>query len=101
MSRIEMRELSICVSSIYAQMDDTENLRKHWPCAVKTNFPGQHIRPGSIYIYIYIYIYSFFYHIITNNVLQFEFSNSGGSCWFYRSCFIVVGDDLQSHKHKK
>ena len=31
-----------------AQMDDTENLTKHWPCAVKTHFPGQHIRPGRI-----------------------------------------------------
>ena len=34
-----------------AQMDDTENLTKHWPCAVKTHFPGQHIRPGRIYMY--------------------------------------------------
>ena len=40
-----------------AQMDDTENLTNHWPCAVKTCFPGQHIRPGRINKYIYIYIY--------------------------------------------
>ena len=40
-----------------AQMDDTQNLTKHSPCAVKAHFPGQHLRHGSIYIYIYIYIY--------------------------------------------
>ena len=47
-----------------AQMDDTENLTKHWPCAVKTHFPGQHIRPGRIYIYIYIYTYTYVYTYI-------------------------------------
>ena len=30
----------------FAQTNDTGNLTKHWPCAVKTHFPGQHIRPG-------------------------------------------------------
>ena len=35
-----------------AQMDDMENLTKHWPCAVKTPFPWQHIRPGRIIIYM-------------------------------------------------
>ena len=44
-----------------AQMDDTENLAKHWPCAVKMHFPGQHIRPSRIYTYVYIYIYEFRY----------------------------------------
>ena len=29
-----------------AHMDDTENLTRHCPCAVKTHSPGQHIRPG-------------------------------------------------------
>ena len=28
------------------EMDDIPNLIKHWPCAVKTHFPGQHTRPG-------------------------------------------------------
>ena len=35
-----------------AQIDDTENLTKHWPCPVKRHFPGQHIRPGRICICI-------------------------------------------------
>ena len=35
----------------FAQLDDTGNLTKHWPCAVKTHFPGQHIRPGRNIIY--------------------------------------------------
>ena len=43
----------------FAQTNDTGNLTKHWPCAVKTHFPGQHIRPGRVYIYIYIYIYMY------------------------------------------
>ena len=36
-----------------AQMDDTENLTKHWPCAVKTHFPWQHIRPGRNCIFVH------------------------------------------------
>ena len=35
-----------------AQTNDTGNLAKHWPCAIKTHFPGQHIRPGR-YTIIY------------------------------------------------
>ena len=30
----------------FGQTDDMENLTKHWPCAVKTHFPGQHTRSG-------------------------------------------------------
>ena len=47
----------------FAQTDDTGNLTKHWPCAVKTHFPGQHIRPGRIYTYVYILIYGLYGHI--------------------------------------
>ena len=28
------------------ELDDIPNLTRHWPCAVKTHFPGQHTRPG-------------------------------------------------------
>ena len=45
----------------FAQTNDTGNLTKHWPCAVKTHFPGQHIRPGCIYIYTYIFICIYIY----------------------------------------
>ena len=42
----------------FGQTDDMENLTKHWPCAVKTHFPGQQTRSGRIHIYIYVlYIY--------------------------------------------
>ena len=36
-------------------MADIPNLIKHWPCAVKTHFPGQHTRHGRSNIIIYIY----------------------------------------------
>ena len=49
----EMREK---VRHPFAQTNDTGNLTKHWPCAVKTHFPGQHIRPGRIFIFVYIHI---------------------------------------------
>ena len=38
-------------------MDDTENLTKHWPCAVKTHFPGQHTSAGRM---------------VTNRLLRWE-----------------------------
>ena len=34
----------------FAQTNDTGNLTKHWPCAVKTHLPGQ----AAILLYIYI-----------------------------------------------
>ena len=37
-----------------AQMDDTENLTKHWPCEVKVHFPRQHIRPGRIHMCFFL-----------------------------------------------
>ena len=41
-------------------MEDIPNLIKHWPCAVKTHFPGQQtLFFPSLYIYISIYIYMF------------------------------------------
>ena len=42
----EMRET---IRHPFAQTDDMGNLTKHWPYAVKTHFPGQHIRPGRIF----------------------------------------------------
>ena len=54
----------------FAQTNDTGNLTKHWPCAVKTHFPGQHIRPGCIYIYIYIYIYMYIYIYHISRIYQ-------------------------------
>ena len=40
-------------------MEDIPNLIKHWPCAVKTHFPGQQTLFSPHYIYKYIYIYVF------------------------------------------
>ena len=42
----------------FAQTNDTGNLTKHWPCAVKTHFPGQHIRPGRIIIFEHVVLTS-------------------------------------------
>ena len=36
----------------------TSRFFSHWPCAFKTHFPGQHTRPGRIYIYIHNIIYN-------------------------------------------
>ena len=35
------------------KLADIPKCIEDWPCAVKTHFPGQHIRPGRVYIYIY------------------------------------------------
>jgi hypothetical protein len=35
----------------FGHPDDSPNCIKHWPCAVKTHFLGQHLRPGRSYIY--------------------------------------------------
>ena len=65
-------------------MADIPNLIKHWPCAVKTHFPGQHIRHGRSNIIYIIYIYlenqlnpidmfiscNFFFFSISNNPLR-------------------------------
>ena len=48
----------------FGEMDDIPNLIKHWPCAVKMNFPGQHTRPGrNISTNIVGKRYTLFYHI--------------------------------------
>ena len=60
----------------FAQMNDMGNLTKHWPCAVKTHFPGQHIRPGRINIYIYrivlytIIVYTYIILRYVDNVIN-------------------------------
>ena len=48
-----------------AQMDNTKNLKKHWPCAVKTHFPGQHTLPGRKYMNIDTFQFSDTHIIVT------------------------------------
>jgi len=60
----------------FGHPDDIPNCIKHWPCAVKTHFLGQHLRPGRSYIYIYIYIYNIYniyIYYITNFLARIHF----------------------------
>ena len=77
----------------FGEMGDIPNLAKHWRhCAVKTYFPGQHTRLGSVYIYIYTYIHNcihtvfYFVHAhMKHNIYTCGFSlnpASPRSLWF-------------------